>query len=824
MEVRSRLPKTGPPQPDWRSGKPCQFFAQGRCRNGASCPFSHTQEKKRVTDVSIDPNTASGPSDGPTQADSRSIIPCRFLLRGSCLKGEKCPFAHDTPQNITETPVGVEEGSTPENWCRELKGALVNFGDGAAVAKVSFPSDFSAVRISHLPRHTTVSSVVDLLASLGFDVPEDCVRISALADNTYYNADVRVEDPQFAKHLCDLPAMKKHDGPRAVPINAPMPQTTNYRRVDSKKVYCSWHKPTKTAWLNFGNGDIAAKVGSKFSAGIYKVLDQKVQYQAPTRGIGNRNPLAWTVRLSDIPALAKKEHVTKDIPAGLVPRHVELSTASYDSDLPTANTLIESLLLQAGPLERWEGSPEGTGKRFKAKARFLNDADARQAAALFHNKPLPFNDNVRVYDAVEQEIADHKQAWASQHLLYMAYPPAQGLRVLKIEGEISGDVANAIATLEKIIGGEVIMKDGKALWAPSFAANGRAYHRMKQLERELGILIIRDKRRSQLRLLGPRLRCEEAQPALIELAKADSSSIFVIELDAQQFSWAFKGGYRAVAAAIGADKVILDIATSPRRIIVAGSEADFNVAQEILHDREGVSRAKPETGSISDCAICWTEAENPVHTACKHVYCAGCFEDLCSDNVDSKTCIRCQGDAGGCEEAVLLTDLQAHLSSAALEDILEAAFKTYIARHLNDLRYCPTPDCGQVYRAAKPPGYKDGVAATGESPLFICPACFVAVCTTCNVAHDGLNCDEHRDRASGGYKALQATKEELGIKDCPSCGIMIEKTFGCNHMTCWTCKAHICWVCMNIFPKESIYDHMKREHGGIGVEYFPGLV
>lgn len=70
------------------------------------------------------------------------------------------------------------------------------------MTKVSFPSDFSAVRISDLPQYTTTSSVVDLLASLGFAVPEDCVRISALADNTYYSADVRVEDSQFAKRLC----------------------------------------------------------------------------------------------------------------------------------------------------------------------------------------------------------------------------------------------------------------------------------------------------------------------------------------------------------------------------------------------------------------------------------------------------------------------------------------------------------------------------------------------------------------------------------------------------------------------------------------------
>ncbi|KAM0450638.1 hypothetical protein ACHAPV_010409, partial [Trichoderma viride] len=446
-----------------------------------------------------------------------------------------------------------------------------------------------------------------------------------------------------------------------VPINVSMPQATNHRRIDSKKVYCSWHKPTKTAWLNFGNGGVAAKVGLKFSAGTYKILDQSVQCEGPTRGAGSRNPLAWTLKLSNVPKLAKKEDVIRAIPVAMAPSHVELSGASYEVDLPKANSLIESLLLQVGPLERWEGSLEVPGKRFKAKAWFMNDADALQAVKLFHNEPLSFNKNgkltvqlvhtarfkilARIYDAVEQELSDHKKTWASQHVLCTAYPPTQGLQVLKIEGENGGDVARAKAALERIISGEVMMKDGKPIWAPSFATNGYAYQRIKQLERELGVLIVRDKRKSQLRLLGPQMQREEAQLAVIELANAHPNSMHVIELDVRQFSWAFKGGYRAIAEAIGTDKVVLDIASCPRRILVVGSKADLSIAREILQRGQGVLGEKTEPGSTSDCVICWTPADNPIQTACKHLYCTGCFEDLCFAGVNSGPGIRCQGDA-----------------------------------------------------------------------------------------------------------------------------------------------------------------------------------
>ncbi|PRD22685.1 UNVERIFIED_CONTAM: ATP-dependent RNA helicase DEAH12 [Trichonephila clavipes] len=49
-----------------------------------------------------------------------------------------------------------------------------------------------------------------------------------------------------------------------------------------------------------------------------------------------------------------------------------------------------------------------------------------------------------------------------------------------------------------------------------------------------------------------------------------------------------------------------------------------------------------------------------------------------------------------------------------------------------------------------------------------------------------------------------------GRKICPtpSCSSPIEKNDGCNHMTCWKCKCHMCWLCLQIFPTAmSVYDH-----------------
>lgn len=47
-------------------------------------------------------------------------------------------------------------------------------------------------------------------------------------------------------------------------------------------------------------------------------------------------------------------------------------------------------------------------------------------------------------------------------------------------------------------------------------------------------------------------------------------------------------------------------------------------------------------------------------------------------------------------------------------------------------------------------------------------------------------------------------------KLCPSCSSPIEKANGCNHMTCWKCKTHMCWRCLQMFPTgKEVYDHQN---------------
>lgn len=846
LAFRPRLAQHAQQSPDALSKITCRFYAQGACREGDNCRFSHVTSRKTA-------NTGEVEALQPYR-DTRSQVPCQFYLRGRCLKGAECPYAHTeanaVEQNVPERQVRAEilfrgrvrllyladllQEEKPDNWVREICGALVQFGEGAKTMKISLPSDFSAVRLSMLPHGSSPSSVAGILAHMGFPVPVECVRVPPQGDAAHYSADIRVEDPSFAKDLCatlDTKSLTSGETSQiiAVPVNASMPHGRNSRRVDCKKVHCSWHRPSRMVWLNFGNQSIAQKINNAFNVGAYKVLGQQVNSSGPSRSTGHRNPLAWTVTLTDIPAPATERDVVRDIPPQIQPRHVELGQASYDVNLDATNTMVKSILMQVGPLEWWEPATDSGGKRAKAKARFQDEEDAMKAVTLHNGTPLPFNEKgrltvqlvysakftvpERIYEVVKAKIEAESQIWKSQHLVFIPYEPCRGNRVLKLEGEASKKVAQAKNALEQILAGETAMREDKALWIPSLGMNGGAYRRLKDIEQSLGVVIIRNKRLSRLHLYGPSEKCREASRLLADLAREDSSTGHAIELDEQKFAWACHGGFKAISAALGG-VVAFDIISNPKRILVTGSDKDYKLALSMIANRKREEDLPMRNTTERDCVICWTEADNPIRTRCKHTYCADCFEMFCFSGAtgNGEFCIRCAGDLSKRMEILALDELQEHLSPNTFADLLESSFKSHVRRHPQHFRYCPTPDCGQVYRA------------TSSASVFSCSNCFTPVCTTCHVNHQGVTCAEHKDLESGGYEALERTKRQLGIKDCPKCKTAIEKTEGCNHMVCEGCRTHICWKCMRTFKDSgSCYAHMNREHGSIGLD-FPEII
>jgi hypothetical protein len=726
------------------------------------------------------------------------------------------------------------------NCTRELCGALVYFNELGHVSKVSLPNDFSIVCITGFTSVTTSRVVCDLLESLGFAISVDSVRIQARSTPSDTKAIVRVENPLFAKEL-DV---------KLKSISSPLhatPTSGNMQRVDYRKVYISWHKSTRNAFLEFGKHEIADSVAAKFNTNVYTCLGLPVKASAITMTSGrnravylrsgpSQKSLAWTLCLSGLPSKA----TARDVNAAFArpsdrPQHVELTPASHTASEAEVSVHVRSRLGEHGALESFRLAPESKGKRVKATAWFQDESDAQLACSLNNKrldilgggkltvtriKSFKIKVSTAIYLALKSRIDQQSCMWKEQHLVFNIYPdPSRRFVTLKLEGEVAKDVATARKTLDNVLDGEVLSNGQNDVWDSALCSNGVAYRRLKAAQEALGVIIVRDKTKRQLRYYGPAKMYQQCTCGVIDMLKETSIVSQDIHLNPVQFSRLVRGGYKRIEESLEKHVTVFDVVS--KKITISGTQEHYNVALAITNgdDVTGApSLAESQMLPVGDCPICFCEAENAIQTSCKHTYCQECFEECCKTAASTSTKdfqVKCQGDGGTCAMVFSLLEMKELLPTAAFDLMLKSSFEEYVHRNPQDIRYCPTPDCGHAYRSTATKGL--------DPPPYTCANCLEPLCTSCNARHGEYTCAEYKDIASGGYEALAKLKKELNIKDCPKCSTPLEKTEGCNHMTCAGCKAHICWVCMAVFDTSGpCYAHMTKEHGGngLGLEAF----
>lgn len=64
--------------------------------------------------------------------------------------------------------------------------------------------------------------------------------------------------------------------------------------------------------------------------------------------------------------------------------------------------------------------------------------------------------------------------------------------------------------------------------------------------------------------------------------------------------------------------------------------------------------------------------------------------------------------------------------------------------------------------------------------------------------HDGQTCEE-ADSSGVRDAASEATKKQIS-KACPKCKAPIQKTVGCDLMTC-ICGCRFCWICLKPYTR-----------------------
>ncbi|KAI0790343.1 hypothetical protein C8Q75DRAFT_111612 [Abortiporus biennis] len=354
---------------------------------------------------------------------------------------------------------------------------------------------------------------------------------------------------------------------------------------------------------------------------------------------------------------------------------------------------------------------------------------------------------------------------------------------------------------EHLLNGNVLKENGDYVWDPFFGMLCGAQY-LGELEKQYPLLVEVNTRRRQIVLFG-HLSIREHVRKMIQskLFQLRRQRHYIIPLEGRLIGLFMSSDLMALQQRFGHDNVTLDLVN--RRLIVRGNEEAHQTARSIVLQTQR-RHAGERNSTRNACPVCLDEVTSPVTLICSHSWCKACLSRYLLASIDTKNFpLKCLGNEARCVQHITLQVAQEVLSPKDFDRVAGAAVVAHVQK-ASEFHYCPTPDCPTIYRSGR------------RGTVIQCPSCLRRICPYCHVEeHQGQSCQL---REEDSLKLLDDWTKDKDVKRCPECRVIIERSEGCNHMTCVVCRTHICWVCLETFPQATeVYDHMRSLHGGFGM-------
>jgi len=199
-----------------------------------------------------------------------------------------------------------------------------------------------------------------------------------------------------------------------------------------------------------------------------------------------------------------------------------------------------------------------------------------------------------------------------------------------------------------------------------------------------------------------------------------------------------------------------------------------------------------------ECKICLMEhpvSEMMVLESCGHRFCKECLTHWYTNKITEGevdlVCMYLDESTGKCMQPLSEEEIQAIVSA-------ETFSKYERFKRMQDKLMRECPFCSHTQRGDP------------KNPEMVCENCGQIYCFLHSNAHPNETCEEYTARMEEEFRK---NREAAGkdCKECPGCGIVVEKTQGCNHMTCTKCKTEFCYVCgADITGPDAVFEHYRN--------------
>ncbi|KAI6021198.1 hypothetical protein EDC04DRAFT_3118055 [Pisolithus marmoratus] len=588
--------------------------------------------------------------------------------------------------------------------------------------------------------------------------------------------------------------------------------------VTDTDVCVTWQAPHRTGYAGY-----ATLTGAR--AVLDSVADTQIKDNIVTADLYDGLPAvgAYNVIFQYLPAETTEKDIRK---LGGDVESIMLERANYTS-IERALQTLHSILENHGTVISFDHLPPPyRGGLVKVWARFSSHAEAAHAQESLDGRSFAFlgrtSISVRhvlsmsytlpfsVYRKLRDDLVWLRQSW------WQRYGPgitlsekgdingmADGPVFIRVSCEDSLLLSHLKYQFEQLLRGDTVMFDKKPIW-DDFLTSPAGLSFIQQLQTRYPGVEIQLRRQSRfVAVMGSITRRHLVKQEIVrKIVEVKSQQLWDIPLPGRALGLFLSEDLTRLQETFGPENCYLNY--TKRALIVRGNEQAFRVACKSVQDVQ--SRQEAESSqSDAICPVCFNDPVLPTFLPCGHQWCRGCLTGYLVSAVDNKTFpLNCLGNDACCKERIPLSLARELLTAPEFDAVVEAAFWTHVHSRPDEFHHCPVPDCIQIYRSAP------------RNTILQCPSCLTHICPACHIEyHDGMTCEE-RDEAED--KLFWQWRSDNDVKDCPVCRVPIERSEGCNHMTCTRCQSHICWECLAVFPRgEGIYDHMRHKHGGIGL-------
>ncbi|XP_068087556.1 E3 ubiquitin-protein ligase RNF217 [Hyperolius riggenbachi] len=190
------------------------------------------------------------------------------------------------------------------------------------------------------------------------------------------------------------------------------------------------------------------------------------------------------------------------------------------------------------------------------------------------------------------------------------------------------------------------------------------------------------------------------------------------------------------------------------------------------------------------CRVCLEEKSIKPLPCCKKGVCEECLKRYLSSQVQ----------LGQVEIKCPITECNKHLDESTVlyslphDDIIK--YKYFLELSRMDSSTKPCPQCKHFTTFNRKSHIPTSTKSENRFKIQ-CPSCQFVWCFKCHSPwHEGINCREYKR----GDKLLRHWANEIehgqrNAQKCPRCKVHIQRTEGCDHMTCSQCNTNFCYRC-----------------------------